>query len=145
MKEQTKDIGFAKVYQKIKSLGAMEISENKFGNKHTIVFTSPNGRVYHISTRAKSRGTWQTSTNYGRFCHEKIDENEYWVFVDLSSVSCGFYIVPKWWVQNDIAHHHEEYLKKHDGRRPGNDFSKHHAIHERRIIQWENKWQLIGL
>lgn len=145
MKEQTKDIGFSKVYKKIKSLGAKDIRAIKTGNRRTIVFTSDNGRVYRVTTRAKMRGTWQTSIAYGEKCCENKNENEYWVFVDISSDDSDFYVVPMWWMKNDIACHHEKYLNEHDGRRRNNDFSKHHAIAKKRIVQWENKWQQIGL
>ena len=91
------------------------------------------------------RGTWQTSIDYGEVCCENVSEDEYWVFVDISSDDSDFYVVPKWWIKNDIADHHAKYLSGHDGRRPHNADSKHHAISKRRIIQWENKWQQIGL
>lgn len=145
MKEKTKDIGFSKVYQKIKSLGAKDICEIKTGNRRAIFFTSDNGRVYRVTTRAKMRGTWQTSITYGEKCCENKNEDEYWVFVDISSDDSDFYVVPMWWMKNDIANHHEKYLNEHGGRRRDNVFSKHHAIAKYRIVQWENKWQQIGL
>lgn len=145
VKEKTKDIGFAKTYSKIESLGASNVREFKSGNKRTIIFTAKDGKEYHITTRTKTRGTWQTSIDYGMACKEIMDEREYWVFVDVLDGSLDFYIVPLWWIKNDIHRHHCEYLERHGGQRPISDKSKHHAISKRRVAQWRGKWKCLGL
>ncbi len=144
----TSEKGFLATKNKIEKFGGIEISEHKEGNKKYIIFTSTDGKEFKITTRSKASGTWQTSIEYGKKCHEKIDEQEYWVFVDLEtepSIFYKFYIVPLWWIQNDIYTEHEKYINKHGGGRRDNDDSKHHSIKLKRIEKWHNKWELIGL
>lgn len=45
-------------------------------------------------TRAKTAGTWQTSTRYG--IDSVVDNNgsEFWVFIDLGREPNAFYITP---------------------------------------------------
>lgn len=141
----TAEIGYTIVFQKIKSLGAIDITEVKEGNKKFITFTSLNGKRYKVTTRSKKNGTWQTSTNYGTPKDEDTSETAFWVFVDISSTEPDFYIAPLWWIENDIHHVHLNYLEKHHGQRAHNNNSTHHSISKRRIEKWLNTWNILGL
>ncbi|UPW17326.1 hypothetical protein M0C34_13870 [Agarivorans sp. TSD2052] len=141
----TREIGLATVSQKIINLGGVNVSEIKEGNKRFISFTALNGKKYQVSTRAKNKGTWQTTINYGEVCRENVNETKFWVFVDISLNEPKFYITPLWWIQNDIHKVHCEFLEKHKGHRPSNNDSTHHSISKKRIEQWEGAWNLLGL
>lgn len=141
----TAEIGFNTVYQKIKSIGAASVVQEKVGNKRTINFIGLNGKKYKVTTRTKKSGTWQTSIDYGVKRAENKNETEYWVFVDISRDPAAFYIVPLWWIQNDIHKVHSEYLEKNDGKRVKNNQSKHHSINKKRIEKWLDSWDQIGL
>jgi len=84
-------------------------------------------------------------TTYGKPRNENPHEDEFWVFVDLGYEPPKFYIVPFWWISNDIYQDYEKYLRIHGGHRPRNDQSKHHAIQLKRINAWEGQWQKMGL
>jgi hypothetical protein len=56
-----------------------------------------------------------------------------------------YWIVPDWWIRNDIHHAHQEFLQEHGGHRPENDDSKHHSIEERRLQQWQDRWDILGI
>jgi hypothetical protein len=142
---RTAEIGFLKAKSEIERLGGNRVSDYKKGNKRFLTFDGKDDRRYTITTRSKKTGTWQTSTTYGRPRDEKKDEIEFWVFIDISYDPPKFYVVPKWWIQNDIYLVHQEYLARHGGRRKENDKSIHHSIARKRIKNWENQWQLTGL
>ena len=141
----TADIGFSKVSDKIKSLGAVNVVEVKSGNKRHITFTALNGKQDEITTRAKKKGTWQTSINYGVSRSENPNETKFWVFVDISKNEPVFYVAPLWWVENDIYCVHAAYLERYNGKRANNDNSTHHSISRKRIDSWVNAWELMGL
>ncbi|SMM98812.1 hypothetical protein SPONN_2829 [uncultured Candidatus Thioglobus sp.] len=143
----TSEKGFLATKKKIEKFGGIEVNEHKEGKKKYITFTSTDGREFKITTRSKASGTWQTDIRYGKKCLEKINEKEYWIFIDLKTepnIFYKFYVVPLWWIQNDIYTAHERYTSKYHGRRD-NDDSKHHGIELKRIEKWHNKWELIGL
>jgi hypothetical protein len=76
-----------------------------------------------------------------------LDVVKFWVFVDLGepNVVPRYWIVPDWWIRNNIYKAHQEYLSKHGGRRARNPDSKHHAIEEKRLSEWQGKWDILGI
>ena len=141
----TATIGIQIVRKEIAIRGGDEIVIRKEGNKQFIDFRAPNGRCYRVTTRAKRSGTWQTMTTYGQQQHENLQEDQFWIFVDLGFDPPKFYPVPFWWISNDIYRAHEEYLKKHGDHRARNDNSIHHAVQLKRIKSWEGQWQNLSL
>ena len=75
------------------------------------------------------------------------DEITFWVFVDLGGPDAAprYWIVPDWWIRNDIAEAHQAYLDRHGGRRARNPDSTHHAIDEKRLADWQGKWDILGI
>jgi hypothetical protein len=140
----TAKAGQAKAFGKIKELGATDILITKESNKTFITFKAPNGKRYKFTTRSKKSKTWQTSITYGKECPGNQNESEFWVFVDIANEQGAFYIVPLFWVKNDIYIFHKEYLKKHGGHRPFNENSIHHSIAVKRIEKWKDEWRLMG-
>jgi hypothetical protein len=76
-----------------------------------------------------------------------LSEVTFWVFVNLGGYSEGprYWIVPDWWIRNDIHKTHQEYLRRHGGKRAKNPESPHHAIEEKRLSEWEGKWEILGI
>jgi hypothetical protein len=72
---------------------------------------------------------------------------EFWVFVDLGDLDTvpRYWVVPDWWIRNDIYKTHKAYLDRHGGKRARNPESKHHAIDERRLKDWPARWDILGL
>lgn len=141
----TAKIGISKVFEKINNLGARNAIIKEQGNKSFIEFDSPNGNLYKVTTRARASGTWQTSTNYAQSINYSSIDNEFWVFIDLGQEPNVFYVTPLSWIRNDIDKAHSLFMKKHGGRRPLNDKSTHHAISKERIVDWLDRWELLGL
>ena len=103
-------------------------------------------RVVKIQVKSKTRGTWQTTIRHGREWPQapKVVDR-YWVFVDLGDVAPKFYIVPAWWIENDIDKAHQQYLDEHGGHRAKKDESPHHAMQLSRIVQWKDKWETMKI
>lgn len=103
------------------------------------------GRVIKIQVKTKTAGTWQTSTTRGQKRQEPESEDNFWVLVDLGKDYPEFYVVPLWWMQNDIHTAHSKYLADSGGHRVKNDTSTHHAIPVARIAQWKGQWDVLGI
>jgi hypothetical protein len=61
----------------------------------------------HLATEHRTRDS-QTRT-------DKVDA--FSVLVDLGATHPEFYVVPEWWMENDIYEAHQEYLAQHRGHR----------------------------
>lgn len=72
---------------------------------------------------------------------------KFWIFVDLGeqNVVPRYWIVPDWWIRNDIYKTHQEYLNRHGGKRVRNPDSKHHSIEEKRLDEWQSKWEILEI
>ena len=140
----TAEIGQSNILKKLNSLGARNTAIHKEGNRSFITFSGPNGKCCKVTTRSKTAGTWQTTTNYAASCTFNKNDNEFWVFVDIGREPNLFYIVPLSWIRNDIHEAHSEYLRKHDGYRVVNDNSTHHSIPVKRISAWKDAWAQMG-
>ena len=104
-------------------------------------------RTVRIQVKTRRSGTWHSSIHAGRRSRPTRDETSFWVFVDLAddSGSPTYYVVPDWWMRNNIYKVHREYLAKHGGRRKVNPKSEHHGIDLRRIAQWKGRWDLLKI
>lgn len=103
------------------------------------------GHVIKIQVKTKTSGTWQTSTKRGRKREDPGEETNYWVLVDLGKEHPEFYVVPSWWMENDIHTAHSKYLADSGGHRVKNDDSTHHAIPVSRIVEWKDRWDVLGI
>ncbi len=102
-------------------------------------------KAVSIQVKTRGSGTWQVSAKSGRPSRPNPNETVFWIFVDLTTKTPTYYVVPEWWIRNDIYHHHEAYLRKHGGKRKTGSTSQHHKIEVKRIAQWKNKWHLLGV
>jgi Holliday junction resolvase-like predicted endonuclease len=118
------------------------------GNMHDIdLLASDTGhdRIISIQVKTKTSGTWQTSTTRGKKRKAPEIETKYWVLVDLGKEYPEFYVIPKWWMENDIHRAHSKYLAEFGGHRAKNDASTHHAIPVARVTEWKDRWDELGI
>ena len=108
-------------------------------------------RTIHIQVKTKRGGrTWHSSTVGSRPTDppsNPLDENLYWVFVDLGAEDSPpqYWVVPDWWIRNDIHVAHKNYLDRHGGQRARNPNSTHHSIDENRLAEWRGRWNILGI
>lgn len=113
-----------------------------------IACDSDESRIIHIQVKTKRGGkTWHSSIVGSQPMVPKHDERDFWVFVDLGDVQTSprYWIVPEWWIRDDIYQAHQAYLKKHGGIRPRNPDSTHHSIDESRLERWKDRWDVLGI
>jgi hypothetical protein len=106
-------------------------------------------RAIQIQVKTKrTKGAWQASITQGRPRRKSRDEIRFWILVDMSKPLGelpDFYIMPEYWIQNDIHKHHTAYLAKHGGKRPSGSESKHTRISMNRVEQWKGRWDILGV
>jgi hypothetical protein len=102
-------------------------------------------RRVNIQVKTRRSGSWHTSIREGGQSGENLDETTFWIFVDLSKQAPDYYVVPDWWIRNDIWKAHTAYLERHGGQRPGNPNSQHHGIRLDRIVEWKDRWDLLRI
>jgi Holliday junction resolvase-like predicted endonuclease len=105
-------------------------------------------RTVYIQVKTKRGGkTWHSSIVGSRPMSPIEDEKNFWVFVDLGDLDAHprFWIVPDWWIKDDIYKAHQAYLNRHGGHRASNPDSMHHAIDEKRLSQWQERWEILGI
>jgi hypothetical protein len=83
-------------------------------------------RTIHIQVKTKRGGrSWHASILAGRPTQPpatSLDEKAFWIFVDLGDwdTTPRYWIVPHWWICNDIYAAHRAYLESHGGKRARN-------------------------
>ncbi len=104
-------------------------------------------RTVSVQVKTRRAGTWHARTTDGRECKEKTDETNFWIFVDIlnNKLKPDYYIVPEWWLANNIHELHTAYLKRHGGKRKHGGDSTHHGVTLDRIEEWKDKWDILGL
>lgn len=105
-------------------------------------------RTVHIQVKSKRGGkSWQSSIVGSEPMEPREDETVFWVFVDLGELNTTprYWIVPDWWIRDNIYRTHEAYLARRGGRRPRNQGSKHHSIDETRLEPWRDRWEILGV
>lgn len=98
-------------------------------------------RTVTIQVKTCRFGDWQTSIDEGKKCDSVQDETRFWVFVRLGPDNNppDYFVVPDWWIRNDIFEKHQRYLAKHGGTRAINPKAKHHSIKSARIEEWKDR------
>ncbi len=100
-----------------------------------------------VKTKSGTSRGWQTDIRRGKQRVEDTNETRYWILVNLGTIgsSPGYYVVPEWWIQNDIYETHLAYLDSHGGVRPHAKDSTHHQILPKRVEQWRDRWDELGI
>jgi hypothetical protein len=102
----------------------------------------------YIQVKTKRSGkTWHSSIVGSKPTSPHPNETTFWVFVDLGDLETSprYWVVPDWWIKNDIYFAHQAYLNKHGGTRAKNPTSTHHAIEEHRLTEWQGCWDILGI
>jgi len=111
------------------------------------VMASNTDRTRTVSIQVKTcrSGDWQTSIDEGKKCDPIGDEARFWIFVRLvpDNQPPEYFIVPDWWIRNNIFENHQSYIAKHGGTRAINPNAKHHSIRSNRIQEWKDRWELL--
>lgn len=103
-------------------------------------------RTVTVQVKAKLGGSgWQTSTTRGARREQEDACVRFWILVDLRPATPLYYVMPEWWIQNDIFETHAGYLARHGGQRRGGSDSTHHGIATSRVEQWADRWDLLGI
>jgi len=104
-------------------------------------------KTVRIQVKTRRAGTWQCSIEDGGSMKDDHENDSYWIFVDLAKENQPpeYYIVPNWWIRNNIYKTHKAYLNKRFGRRAVTLESKHHAVDVKRLLEWKNKWNLLKI
>lgn len=102
-------------------------------------------RTIEITVKAKTAGDWQPSTDSGVPREPEDDPTSFWILVDLRQAAPRYFVMPTWWIENDIYEHHQTYLARHGGHRAVTEESKHHGLADERVEQWKDKWDLLGI
>jgi Holliday junction resolvase-like predicted endonuclease len=109
---------------------------------------SGESRTVTIQVKTKRSGkTWQASIVGSRLMAPIPNETYFWVFIDLGGTDeyPRYWILPDWWIKDDIYKAHQAYLNKHGGKRPSKPDSTHHAIEEKRLQEWQGRWEILGI
>jgi hypothetical protein len=139
--------GIAAVVEEVTRRGGHARVEQD-GNKREVVVTGDsdsdsdggNPTEVRLVVRARTAGTWQTKASYGEPRAEEEHPTTFWVLVHLASGKAFCYVVPEWWIRNDISEKHDDYLRSRGGTRPVSPDSDHHAIGTDRVAQWLDRW-----
>ena len=129
--------------------GAATVTPTSRGTRKTyLLATNPNhSRTVELRIKTRQKGSWHATTDEAKPINSPPNPNDvksYWVFVDFSGPP-RYWVVPDWWIRNDIHDAHQKYLQKHGGHRAENDDSSHHAIEENRLEHWQNKWEILDI
>ena len=112
--------------------------------KIDVMATNSRGsRTVRIQVKTRRSGSWHARTFHGERCKKNPNETEFWIFVDISKAQNppGYYVVPAWWMRNDI--HKAD--KAYEARRGKPKEHTHHGIKLERIEQWRDRWELLDI
>jgi hypothetical protein len=101
-------------------------------------------RKAFIQVKTKITGTWQTTNNKGMKRNPAPNDRNFWVFVDIKPENPDYYIVPEWWIQNDIHEACEKDPRKLKENKAQTK-AEHHSIGDDRIRKWKDRWDILRL
>jgi hypothetical protein len=113
-----------------------------------IACNSDESCTVYIQVKTKRGGkNWHSSIIGSKPASPQPDETNFWVFVDLGNLDDHprFWVVPDWWIKNDIYTAHQSYIQRHGGQRPRKPDSTHHSIEEQRLDEWLGRWDILGI
>ncbi len=135
------------VESELKKRGAGSVTSEGTQKIYLQASSSDRSRTVQIQVKTKRKGNWHSKTDEAEATETPPNPNnvrKFWVFVDLSGAR-RYWVVPDWWMRNDIHEAHQAYLNRHGGRRPKTLDSNHHSIGEKRLEQWQDKWEILGI
>lgn len=103
-------------------------------------------RRISIQVKTKTAGSWHArGSRDGAERSPDPDETSFWVLVDLGADRPVYFVVPRWWMQNDIFEHHTAYLARWEAEHGHPRSSDHHAIQTGRVESWRERWDVLGI
>lgn len=127
--------------------GASSVTAHGTRTVHLYATNSDNSRTVELRVKVKRKCNWHTRIEEGKVIDRPPvpkDVKSYWILLDVGGQP-RYWIVPEWWIRNNIHETHRDHLNKHGGHRPKNDSSNHCAIYEDRIKMWQDKWEILGI
>jgi len=141
-----RDSGYRAVWLELERRGAVSIVEESGEELSAIRFNSTAGERFEVFTQSRTKTTWHIEIDRDMEMQHPADDHQFWIFVNLAASPAGFYVVPSWWMQNNIYQEHfYEHWALNDGYRMRKRGGQHHEIQEYRIEQWKSRWDLLGL
>ncbi len=132
--------GIAAVIEEVTRRGGHARVEREGNRREVVVTGDGDADAMRLVVRTRTAGDWQTKASYGEPRAEEEHPTTFWVLVHLALNTAVCYVVPEWWIRNDISEKHDEYLRFRGGTRPVNPESDHHAIGTQRVAQWIDRW-----
>lgn len=139
--------GRRRVEAELLQRGAASVTSSGTRKACLYATNSSHSRTIDVLVKTKQKGNWHTKAPEAVETTTPPDSSivsKFWVFVDFSGAP-QYWIVPDWWIRNDIHIAHKKYLEKHGGHRARNDNSNHHSIEEGRLEGWQDKWEILGV
>jgi hypothetical protein len=102
-------------------------------------------RTVHLQVKTRTGRRWQSNIGHAH-AHDPVEgEMTFWILVDLKPEQPEFYVVPNWWMENALYEDYQAFLNRHGGQRPLNPKSKHIAIRTELVMEWRDRWDLLGI
>jgi hypothetical protein len=141
--------GRKKVEAELVRRGAASVTSATRGTRRVYLLAGDarGSRTVELRIKTKQKGSWQTTIEEAKPADKPPDAanvKAFWIFVDFSG-ELRYWIVPDWWIRNDIHQAHQQYLERHEGHRAKNDDATHHSIEESRLQRWQNKWEILDI
>lgn len=109
--------------------------------KREVVVTGPAAEgEARLLVRTRTAGDWQARASDGEPRAAEEHPTAFWVLVHLGPGSARCYVMPEWWIRNDIYEKHEDYLRLQGRSRAMSGESAPHAIRTERVAQWLGRW-----
>lgn len=144
---QVSSEGRSFVESELRKRGAGSVTSEGTRKIYLQASNSDRNRTIQIQVKTKRKGNWHSNTDEAEEIEtppNPKDVRKFWVFVDLSDGQ-RYWVVPDWWMRNDIHEAHQAYLARYGGRRAKTQDSNHHSIDEKRLEQWQDKWESLGI
>jgi hypothetical protein len=114
-----------------------------------IAFDHTRSREVYIQVKTKthSRFVWHMQVP-DESLPEPKEEREFYVFVDLgtgANASPGYWIAPRFWIQNEVYDRHHAWIKKRGGSRPRTADSKHSGPKSEHLEKWKDRWDALRI
>lgn len=134
------DRGIAAVVAEVTRRGGQARVEATGSRREIIVTREGHDGEVRLLVRARTAGDWQTRASYGEPRVEEANPSSFWVLVHLTPGAAQCYVVPDWWMRDDIFDKHGDYLQSQEGSQALSPDSDHHAIRTERVTQWLDRW-----
>jgi len=103
------------------------------------------GHQITIQVKTRTGGDWQTTPRRGQRHTKDPHDNRFWVLVDLAPEHPDYYVMPAYWIENDIFKTHAAFVARHGGPESFEHEWTHHKITTTRVKKWQDRWDILGI